>query len=81
MSSDIPIRLGDLESIVHNVARDLIEERAINGSIDGVTPETIQEVIQDVSYIINRYMYYFNEIVQSNNLNVAQKLETQLNFE
>jgi hypothetical protein len=81
MSSDIPIRLGDLESIVHNVARDLIEERAINGSIDGVTPETIQEVVEDVSYIINRYMYYFNEILQSDKLGDAQKLETKLDFE
>lgn len=79
--TDIPVSLNDLDSIVFNVARDLIEERTINGSLDGVTEETTRYVVNDVAFIINRYMYYINEIMDNEKLNDSKKIETQLNFE
>ena len=62
---EIPVSPGDLDAIVYNVARDLIEERAINGSIDGITDETTREVVADVIFIIERYMYYINDLMDS----------------
>ena len=67
---EIPISPGDLDSIVYNVARDLIEERAVNGSIDGITDETTTEVVEDVIFIIERYMYYVNSLFD--NQKIAQ---------
>mgnify|MGYP006277738413 CR=1 FL=1 len=62
---EIPVTPSDLDAIVYNVARDLIEERAVNGSIDGITNETTKEVVADVIFIIERYMYYINDLMDS----------------
>ena len=67
---EVPISPSDLDSVVYNVARDLIEERAINGTIDGVTEETTRDVISDVVFIIERYMYYINSLMD--NARIAQ---------
>jgi hypothetical protein len=78
---EIPVSPSDLDSIVYNVARDLIEERAINGSIDGVTDETTREVVSDVVFIIERYMYYINSLMDTAKLAQLnpQQLELDIN--
>lgn len=63
--AEIPISPGDLDSVVYHVAQDLIEERAVNGSLDGITEETTREVVADVIFIIERYMYYINDLMDS----------------
>jgi hypothetical protein len=65
---DIPVSSQDLDSVVYNVARDLVEQKAIDGKIDGITEENSQEVVNDVVFVIDRYMYYINEIISSNRL-------------
>jgi hypothetical protein len=73
--SEIPVSNSDLNAIVYNVARDLIEERAIKGQIDDVTEEVSQSIVDDVVFIINQYMYYVNEIMDTANLKNASLIE------
>ena len=63
--SQVPISPSDLDSVVYKVARDLIEDKAINGLIDGVTEQETQKVVDEVGFIINKYMFYVNEIFNS----------------
>lgn len=62
---EIPVNHQDLNSIVYNVARDLIEERAIKGLIQEVTDEMTLHVVDDVIFVIERYMYYINSLMDS----------------
>ena len=59
---EIPISPSDLDSIVYNIARDVTEQRAIDGKIYGVTEELTKEILDDVIFIVERYMYYINKI-------------------
>lgn len=70
---DIPVSSEDLDSVVYNVARDLVEQKAIDGKIDGVTEENSKEVVDDVVFVIDRYMYYINELISSNRLIQAKQ--------
>lgn len=79
---EIPVSTNDLDEIVYNIARDLIEERAINGSIDGITDATTREVVDDVVFIIEKYMYYINELFETDKLHKSKKIfENQIDFE
>ena len=60
---EIPISPSDLDSIVYNIARDVTEQRAIDGKIYGVTEELIKEILDDVIFIVERYMYYINSLM------------------
>ena len=77
----IPISPSDLDEVVYNIARDLIEERAINGSIDGVTEETTREVINDVIFIVERYMYYINSLMDTARLAQLDPHQATINFD
>ena len=76
---EVPISSNDLSSIVFNIARDVIEQRAINGTIEGVTEETTNEVVDQVIFIVERYMYYINSLMDSAKL--AQLDPTQLKLD
>ena len=78
---EVPISPSDLDSIVYNIARDLIEERAINGSLDAITNETTRDVVNDVVFIIERYMYYINSLMDAKKMESLKKFETQIDFE
>lgn len=79
---EIPVSNSDLNEVVHNVARDLIEERAINGSIDEVTEQSVNEILDEVIFVIERYMYYINSIMDNEKTMQAKKIfETQRDFE
>jgi len=79
---DIPVSSEDLDSIVFNVARDLLEQKAIDGKIDGITEETSKAIVDDVVFIVDRYMYYINELISTNKLQQAKQIfETQKDFE
>jgi hypothetical protein len=60
---EIPISPSDLDSIVYNIARDVTEQRAIDGKIYGVTEELTKEILDDVIFIVERYMYYINSLM------------------
>ena len=77
----IPISPSDLDEVVYNIARDLIEERAINGTIDGVTEETTREVINDVIFIVERYMYYINALMDTERLAQLDPHQAVINFD
>ena len=78
---EIPVSPSDLDAIVYNIARDLIEERAINGTIDGVTEETTREVVNDVVFIVERYMYYINSLMDTARLAQLDPHQITLDFD
>ena len=78
---EIPVHPSDLDSIIYNIARDLIEERAINGTIDGVTEATTREVVNDVVFIVERYMYYINSLMDTARLAQLKPDELTLDFD
>ena len=63
--SEIPISVNDLNEIVYNIARDVTEQKAIDGKIYGVTEELTNEILDDVVFVIERYMYHVNSLMDS----------------
>ena len=74
---EIPVSSQDLDSIVYNVSRDILEQKAIDGKIDGITEEATKLVVADVVFTIDRYMYYINELIATNRLAEAKIIETK----
>jgi len=62
---EIPVSPSDLDSIIYNIAKDVIEQRAIDGTIGEVTEEISNSVLDDVVFIVERYMYYFNSLMDT----------------
>ena len=82
MDSQIPISPTDLNEIVYNVARDVLEQQAIDGRIEEITEEVSNKILDDVVYVIERYMYYINSLMDTAKLNQAKQMfENQLDFE
>jgi hypothetical protein len=59
--SSVPLSMNQLETIAEIVARDLLEEWAIN---DRFTIEQLekakQDAVDDVIFVINNFMEHFN---------------------
>jgi hypothetical protein len=72
---EVPIGPNDLNEVVYNIARDVIEQRAIDGKIDGVTEETTNEVLDEVVFVVERYMYYINSLMDTARLAQTPKIE------
>lgn len=73
--ADVPVSNKDLDDIIYKVTRDYIEEKAINGILASVEEEAIKDTIQDVVFIVERYMNYINELMSNSQLNQASKLD------
>jgi len=73
--ADIPLALNDLNSITEIVARDLLEQWAID---DRFTEDQIDEAtknaVNDTIFVINNFMGLFNEkmLLQSEQSNSNQ---------
>ena len=78
---EIPIGPSDLDEVVYNIARDLIEERAINGSLDAISDEITKDVVNDVVFIIERYMYYVNSLIDTARLAQLDPNQVTLDFD
>lgn len=79
---EIPVSSNDLNEIVYNVARDVVEQRAIDGNIENVTEEISNEVLDEVIFIVERYMYYINSLMDTSRLARSKNIfETQIDFE
>ena len=72
--TEIPVSSSDLDSIVYNVSRDLVEQKAIDGKIDEVTEEISNKILDDVIYTIERYMYYINSLMDDKKLESAKNI-------
>jgi hypothetical protein len=72
---EIPVSPNDLNEVVYNVARDVVEQRAIDGRIENVTEEISNEVLDEVIFIVERYMYYINSLMDTQRLAQAPKIE------
>ena len=72
---EIPISPNDLNEVVYNIARDVIEQRAIDGKIDEVTEKTTNEVLNEVVFVVERYMYYINSLMDTARLAQTPKIE------
>jgi enamine deaminase RidA (YjgF/YER057c/UK114 family) len=62
--SSVPIPMNQLEDITTAVARDLLEQWAIN---DRFTLEELEEakknVVEDTIFVINNFMEHFNNLM------------------
>jgi hypothetical protein len=78
---ELPISPSDLDSVIYNIAKDVIEQRAIDGKIDGITEETSNEVLDEVIFVVERYMYYINSLMDTARLSQLspQQLTLDLN--
>lgn len=72
---EIPISSNDLNEIVYNVARDVVEQKAIDGKIAEITEEISNETLDDVIFIVERYMYYINSLMDTQRLAQTPKIE------
>lgn len=58
--AEVPLSPSDLDEIIYQVATDFIEDKAINGTIEEIDPKLIEEVVDDIVFVINSYMLHFN---------------------
>jgi hypothetical protein len=72
---EIPISSNDLNEIVYNVARDVVEQKAIDGKIAEMTEGVSNETLDDVIFIVERYMYYINSLMDTQRLAQTPKIE------
>lgn len=72
---ELPISPNDLDTVIYNISRDVLEQRAIDGKIDGITEENSNEVLDEVIFIVERYMYYINSLMDTARLASAPKIE------
>jgi hypothetical protein len=73
----VPVKTNDLNDIIYKITRDFIEEKAISGVIQEQTEEITQDAVKDVIFIVERYMYYINEIFSKNDLEKSQTLKLE----
>lgn len=74
---EIPVSPNDLNEVVYNVARDVVEQMAIDGKIADadITEELSNEVLDNVIFVVERYMYYINSLMDTQKLANAPKIE------
>mgnify|MGYP006276164043 CR=1 FL=1 len=60
--AEVPFSTDELNEIVFKIARDLLEEAAIEGRIEEVTDEDIGVAVNEVVFVIDKYMEYVNEL-------------------
>jgi hypothetical protein len=74
---EIPVSPNDLNEVVYNVARDVVEQMAIEGKIADIdiNDELTNEVLDNVIFIVERYMYYINSLMDTQRLATTPKIE------
>lgn len=72
--AEVPVSNKDLDNIIYKVTRDVIEEKSINGEVEEVTEDLIRKISEDVILIVERYMFYINEVMSQSALNDAKKI-------
>ena len=74
---EIPVSPNDLNEVVYNVARDVVEQMAIDGKIADadITEELSNEVLDNVIFVVERYMYYINSLMDTQKLANSPKIE------
>ena len=74
---EIPVSPNDLNEIIYNVARDVVEQMAIDGKIADVdiNEELTNEILDNVVFVVERYMYYINSLMDTARLAQTQKID------
>ena len=72
---ELPISPSDLDEVIYNVARDVLEQRAIDGELQEFTEEESNKAIDEVIFVVERYMYYVNSLIDTARLAAAPKLD------
>jgi hypothetical protein len=68
--TSIPIALNQLETITEMVARDLLEEWAINDRFtEDQLVQATQNAVSDTIFVMNRFMTLFNEQMMQEAIN------------
>lgn len=74
--AEVPLAEDKLEKIVYDVAKDLLEEWAINDRFEeDQIEEATKNAVDDVVLVINSYMERFNALMDEMNLSNASKLQ------
>lgn len=76
--AEVPVSNKDLDEVIYKVARDFIEDKAINNKIENVDEKLTQEVIQDVIFIVESYMAHINELMSQTKLITAETSKIDL---
>ena len=62
--SQVPIKLSELERIVEVVARELLEQWAIDDRFtEDQLEQAQQNAVNDTVLVVNNFMNYFNEVM------------------
>jgi len=73
--AEVPLSVEELETIVMEVSRDLLEDMAMDNDIaDEDFEEWTNMCVNIASLCINRYMFHFNELVNKKALAASQWL-------
>jgi hypothetical protein len=74
---EIPVSPNDLNEVVYNVARDVVEQMAIEGKIADadINDELTNEILDNVIFVVERYMYYINSLMDTQKLAQTPKIE------
>lgn len=72
---DIPVSPSDLNEVVYNIARDVLEQRAIDGKLVEFSQAESDAVLNEVIFVVERYMYYINSLMDTARLANTPKLE------
>jgi hypothetical protein len=71
--AEVPLSVEELEEIVTNVSRDLLSDMAVDNDIADEDMEDWTNMCVNISTLcINRYMFYFNELVNKKALAASQ---------
>lgn len=71
---ELPISPNDLNEVVYNIARDVLEQRAIDGKLQEFTEEESNKAVDEVIFVVERYMYYINSLMDTAKLQQASKI-------
>jgi hypothetical protein len=71
---ELPISPSDLNEVVYNIARDVLEQRAIEGKLQEFTEEESNKAVDEVIFVVERYMYYINSLMDTAKLQQASKI-------
>ena len=74
---ELPISPSDLDTVVFNIARDVLEQRAIDGELQEFSEAETNKAVDEVIFVVERYMYYINSLMDTARLASTPKIEVK----
>jgi archaellum component FlaC len=64
VENPIPVSQEELDNIAYTVATSLIEQMAIEGRIEDMSQEFVDQVLKDVCFVMDLYTKLMNEVME-----------------